>query len=80
MIGLMRHKLPVSVLLLACVATAQAGEQETGTPVANEEFLFFLADWEDEKGNWQDPLDYDDPNWSELDNQQVKDDEQTISD
>ena len=39
------------------------------------ELLLFLSDWEDEQGNWQDPMQYDDPRWAALDRPQVKDDE-----
>ena len=80
MTGWMRRKPLVSALLLICAAPMQAAEQGTVTEHVDEEFLMFLADWEDEQGNWQDPLDYEDQKWAELDNKQVTDDESTDSD
>jgi hypothetical protein len=38
-------------------------------------FLEFLADWEDERGEWQDPLEYQDPQWQALDERVGQDDE-----
>jgi transposase len=32
-----------------------------------EGLLEFLAEWEDERGEWQDPLEYLDPQWQKLD-------------
>ena len=75
MTGWMRHKPLVSVLMLCCTIVAQADQKETEAADVDEAFLLFLADWEDEEGNWQDPLTYDDPKWDELDNRQVHDDE-----
>lgn len=80
MTGWMRHKQLASVLILLCSALAQADEQDALATEMDEAFLLFLADWEDEQGNWQDPLEYDDPKWTEMDSTQVTHDEQTYSD
>ncbi len=46
-----------------------------GGPPPDAELLLFLSDWADAQGDWQDPLQYDDPRWAALDRLQVKDDE-----
>jgi len=58
-----------AVLCLLAGVTAQADE-----PPANRSgqalsaaFLEFLGEWEDQQGNWQDPLEFDDPKWRSLD-------------
>jgi hypothetical protein len=38
-------------------------------------FLEFLADWEDERGERQDSLEYQDPQWQALDERVGQDDE-----
>jgi hypothetical protein len=38
----------------------------------DEEFLVFLGDWADGQGNWQDPLQYDDPAWTAPGDRQEK--------
>lgn len=63
------------VLLMLLASTAQAGEDATRMPQPDEEFLLFLADWGDGQGNWQDPLEYEDPQWRELDKPRVTDHE-----
>lgn len=75
MTGWMQHKLRVSVLLWLFVASVQADEQETAPTAVDEDFLLFLGDWEDEQGHWQDPLEYEDEKWTQLDDRQVTDDE-----
>jgi hypothetical protein len=40
-----------------------------------EAFIEFLADWDDEHGQWQDPLEYADPQWQALDQNAGQDDE-----
>lgn len=75
MTGWMQHKLRVSVLLCLCAVSVQADEQDTAPTAVDEDFLLFLSDWEDEQGNWQDPLDYEDAKWTQLDDRQVTDDE-----
>jgi len=52
--------------------TAQAGEAPPGgastdRQVLPAEFLEFLGEWEDRQGNWQDPMEFDDPKWQSLD-------------
>ena len=33
-------------------------DDEIGDDLPSQAFLEFLGEWEDEQGNWQDPLDY----------------------
>ncbi len=48
------------------LASAVSLAAETpGEPFAGA-FLEFLADWEDERGEWQDPLEYQNPQWRAL--------------
>jgi hypothetical protein len=87
MTGWMKHRLPASVLLLCSAygvpaaepptptvaAAATPAPETTSTPGADdEEFLVFLGGWEDSQGNWQDPLEYEDPAWAQLDDPQEK--------
>lgn len=76
MTGWKPRKRLASILLL-CSATLVLAEeqQDADTPDVDEAFLLFLADWDDGQGHWQDPLEYQDPKWSELDRRQVSDDE-----
>jgi hypothetical protein len=60
------------LLVLASVA-GLAGERSDRALA--EEFLQFLADWEDEQGQWQDPLEYQGPEWQSLDAMAGQDDE-----
>ena len=60
------------VLLLAGVVDAAEDVADTALP---EGFLEFLADWEDEQGQWQDPLEYEDPQWQALDDRLGQGDE-----
>ncbi len=46
-------------LLLMIPMVPAAGEVQDETP--SLDFLEFLGEWEDEQGNWQDPLEYEDP-------------------
>jgi hypothetical protein len=62
-------------LVLLSAGPGPAEDNVSGTPLPDEAFLLFLADWHDDQGNWQDPLDYDDPKWLELDTPQVTDHE-----
>lgn len=49
------------LLLAVSAVTAQAGEDDD--EVLPAALLEFLADWEDPQGEWQDPMDYADPQW-----------------
>ncbi len=55
--------LGVVLLLVSAVNLAE----EVSDDALAEGFLEFLADWEDEQGQWQDPLEYQDPQWQALD-------------
>jgi len=75
--GWMRHKLPASVaFMLALVAPLYAGAADDAA-TADESFLLFLADWETARGDWQDPLEFDGPGWTDTETTQVNDDETT---
>ena len=56
-------------LLGSILALAGAGglAEDPSEHALAEEFLEFLADWEDERGEWQNPLEYLDPQWQTLD-------------
>ena len=60
------------ILMLASALSLPAEDPVEGLPGA---FLEFLADWEDERGEWQDPLEYQDPQWQALDERVGQDDE-----
>ena len=90
MTGWMKHRLPASVLLACTTLAAAAAEpvapaETTATDRApgtapqahdqDEAFLVFLADWGDEQGNWQDPLEFDDPAWTRAGDRQEKEHE-----
>ncbi|MGD2112478.1 MAG: hypothetical protein PVI50_03765 [Gammaproteobacteria bacterium] len=72
----MLPRLPASVLLLTLAGLLQAGQGEDAA-IADESFLLFLADWENARGGWQDPLEFDGPGWAETDYRQVQDDDTT---
>ncbi len=46
-------------LLLITPMTLAAGDVQDEAP--SLDFLEFLGEWEDAQGNWQDPLEYEDP-------------------
>ena len=60
------------ILMLASAVGLAAEAPVEALPGA---FLEFLADWEDERGEWQDPLEYQDPQWQALDERVGQDDE-----
>ena len=60
------------ILMLASAVSLAAEEPVEALPGA---FLEFLADWEDERGEWQDPLEYQDPQWQALDERVGQDNE-----
>jgi hypothetical protein len=69
-----RQTLSGFALLLMLASAAQASEDAAANaPELDAAFLLFLSDWDDGKGNWQDPLDYEDPQWRELDAPKVTD-------
>ncbi len=53
-----------TALVLACPTGAAEEGAEESLP---EAFIEFLADWEDEQGEWQDPMEYEAPQWQVLD-------------
>ena len=56
------------LLTLALVLASGISLAEDSSDAALPEGLLeFLADWEDERGEWQDPLEYLDPQWETLD-------------
>ena len=58
----------LSLLVSGVAATADDAALPAG-------FLEFLADWENEQGEWQDPGEYEDPKWQALDEQAGQSDE-----
>ncbi len=66
-----------AVLGLLAGVTAQANEPaaEPSEPVVSAAFLEFLGEWEDQQGDWQDPLEFDDPKWRSLDDDAERQDE-----
>ena len=61
-----------AVLCLLAVAAAQAADTQQPDPERDsqalpEAFLLFLGEWQDEQGNWQDPMVFDGPGWQVLD-------------
>ncbi len=74
MTGLIRPSLLLASAL-AAGAPALAGDAGDSDQPVDEAFLMFLGEWEDGQGNWQDPLEYADPRWAGLDEEQVNDDE-----
>ena len=67
-------------VLLCLAANVQAGEQNAQPKQVDEDLLLFLADWEDEHGNWQDPLEYEQSEQTGQDRNRVSDDEQANTD
>jgi len=56
------------LLTLALVLASGISLAEDSSDAALPEGLLeFLADWEDERGEWQNPLEYLDPQWQTLD-------------
>jgi len=62
----MKTQLKVSQLLALLVWQPHAGDRQG-----------LQEDWEDEQGQWQGPLGYQDPQWQVLDERSGQDDEQT---
>lgn len=61
-----------TALALASAVACAVDRSDDALPAG---FLEFLADWEDEQGQWQDPLEYQDPQWQALDERVGQDDE-----
>ena len=59
-------------LLLVGAGMAAEPAAEAALP---DGFLEFLADWDNEQGDWQDPIEYEDPQWQVLDEQAGQSDE-----
>ncbi len=55
----------VVMALTLCGGVAAA--EPDNEPILSAEFLEFLADWENDQGKWQDPIEYEDPRWQALD-------------
>lgn len=50
---------PSLLLASALLVNAPAPAAEDGdTPAPEEAFLLFLGEWQDDEGNWQDPMAY----------------------
>jgi hypothetical protein len=77
--GWIRRKRPASAVLMlalaACTSLHAGAADDTAT--ADEAFLLFLADWETARGDWQDPLEFDGPGWTDTEHKQVNDDDTT---
>ncbi len=57
-----------SLVGLGLMVVCPAGlAEETDEALLSEAFLEFLADSEDEQGEWQDPMDYEGQQWQILD-------------
>lgn len=65
-----------SLVVAAMVLMPAAGvaEERVEEPLP-EAFLEFLSEWEDEHGEWQDPMQYQDPHWQVLDQKAGQTDE-----
>ena len=48
-------------LILCLVVPAASAVEEAQDEALSQAFLEFLGEWEDEQGNWQDPLEYETP-------------------
>ena len=64
---------PVALLMLTLTIGVQA-QPVQDTPAPEESLLLFLADWDDARGGWQDPLEFDGPGWPDTEQRQVNDD------
>lgn len=51
---------------LVLMSPAGVAKERVEEPLP-EAFLEFLTEWEDERGEWQDPMEYEDPQWQVLD-------------
>jgi len=66
--GWKKHNRTASALVcLFSSVTLQAAETAADEPTLPAGFLEFLGEWEDAKGNWQDPMALDGPEWQSLD-------------
>ena len=59
---------------LVCVCPAGAAEPASEDALP-EAFFEFLAEWEDEHGQWQDPTEYEGAQWQVLDQKAGQSDE-----
>ena len=57
----------VLCLLVGVAAWADEPADDRSGQALSAAFLEFLGEWEDQQGNWQDPLEFDDPKWWSLD-------------
>ena len=67
-----RNRAVSALLCLLASATTPADEPQAGDTAADGQelstaFLEFLGEWGDQQGNWQDPLEFEDPKWRSLD-------------
>jgi hypothetical protein len=62
--------------MLALAGSPHAGAADDAA-MTDESFLLFLADWETAQGDWQDPMEFDGPGWTETEHTQVNDDDAT---
>ncbi len=48
-------------LCLLLIAPLTLATEDDRNQLLSQDFLEFLGEWEDEQGNWQDPLEYETP-------------------
>jgi len=79
--GWKRHNRAASAVLCWLVAAAggaaepPADRLQQQPAVLPEAFLVFLGEWDNQRGSWQDPLEFEDPEWRVLDNDAERHDE-----
>jgi hypothetical protein len=80
--GWMRHSRRASVVLVLTAGTGAyaAAPQASRPPAAqgaplSQAFIEFIGEWSDQKGNVQDPRDFEDPRWQVLDKKAERQDE-----
>lgn len=77
MSGWIQRRLPASAMLLLALGGSVHAGAAGDAAIPDESFLLFLADWEDAQGDWQDPLEFDGPGWTDTEYRQVNDDDAT---
>jgi hypothetical protein len=74
--GSKRRNPAASLVGLGLMVVCPAGlAEDTDEAPLSEAFLEFLAESEDEQGEWQDPMDYEGQQWQVLDQKTEKTDE-----
>lgn len=64
-------------LALCLVVVAAQAAENTQDEDLSQAFLEFLGEWEDEQGNWQDPLEYETPEETPERGKQVEQNDET---